>query len=492
MWLKSLFAKLILALLVLFCLVGALVGYVTLFAAEKYQQEVCQKMNQAIATHIIEDTQLLKDGHINKRVIEGLFHTLMTFNPTLEIYLLDDKGGILTFSAPPWKVKRMSVSLDPIQRYLQAGAVFPITGDDPRNFGQSKVFSVAPVQDSGSFKGYLYVILGGEEYDSVLQRVKESHILKLSLIILLLGLLFSTLAGVLMVGGLIRRIKKLTQAMAHFQRGASLKLIDKPVAMTRGDEIDQLSAAFYEMAKTITHQFDDLKTNDHLRRELVANVSHDLRTPLATLQGYIETLIIKDSTLDAAARQDYLGTAIKHCQRLNQLVSELFELAKLDSHEIKLLREPFNLGELIQDIIHKFELRAKTKGITLSTQIELHPAFVYADISMIERVLENLLENALRHTPKDGRVMIDLQAAKGSIEVRVIDTGSGIPESEIRHIFDRFYQLDKTRSAPEGGSGLGLAIVKRIIELHQTEINATSQPGQQTVFSFSLPAYPQS
>lgn len=487
---RSLFAKLVLALLVLFCVVGALVGYVTLFAAEKYQQEVCQKMNQALASHIIEDTQLIKGGQINQRVIEGLFHTLMTFNPALEIYLLDDKGGIVTYSAPPWKVKRLSVALAPIQRFLKAGAVFPITGDDPRNFAQSKVFSVAPVQDSGGFNGYLYVILGGEEYESILQRVKDSYILKLSFTILLLGLLGSTLAGMFMVGGLIRRIKKLQQTMTHFQYSASLSLLEQPSNPAQGDEVDQLSATFYAMARTITQQFDDLKTNDHLRRELVANVSHDLRTPLATLQGYIETLIIKDSTLDSTARQDYLSTAIKHCQRLNQLVSELFELAKLDSHEIKLSREPFNLGELIQDMIHKFELRAKANGISLSTHIDLHPAFVYADLGMIERVLENLLENALRHTATEGRVMINLLAVQGGVEVRVIDTGSGIPENELPHIFDRFYQLDKTRNAPEGGSGLGLAIVKRIIELHQTEINATSQPGHQTVFSFSLPAYP--
>lgn len=485
---KSLLAKLSLTLLLLFCLVGSLVVYVTLFASEQYQQEICQRMNSALATHIIEDTRLIEDGHLNQNVITSLFRNLMTFNPSLEIYLLDDKGGILTFSAPPWKVKRLSVSLEPIQRYLQQEAAFPITGDDPRSFEQSKIFSVAPVQDTGNFKGYLYVILGGEEYDNIVQRIKSSYILKLSFSILAVGFVFAAATGIFMIAWLLHRLKQLTLAIDSFKQNASLAAFDHTL-LRNGDEIDQLATAFYEMAKTITQQFDDLKANDHLRRELVANVSHDLRTPLATLQGYIETLIIKDNSLDQAARQHYLATAIKHCHRLNRLVTELFELAKLDAHELKISCEPFNLAELIQDIIQKFTLRAQSQHIQLCSIMHLSQSFTYADISMIERVLENLLENALRHTPQQGTIKIELNQRQHSIEVQVFNNGPGIPANEITHIFDRFYQVDKSRTSLEGGSGLGLAIVKRILELHDTEIQVVSQPQQYTVFSFTLPAY---
>jgi signal transduction histidine kinase len=243
------------------------------------------------------------------------------------------------------------------------------------------------------------------------------------------------------------------------------------------------------MAEKITNQLDNLETTDQLRRELVANVSHDLRTPLATLQGYIETLLIKDMQLDAEQRQQYLQIAIKHCSRLNKLVEELFELAKLDAQEIRPDKELFNLAELIQDIVQKFVLKANDKKITIETITATPSTFVFADIGLIERVIENLLENALRHTPEAGSIDITLQTqtAGKCVQVQVRDSGCGIPEQEIPYIFDRFYQLDKTRNQQDGCSGLGLAIVKRIIELHQSVIKVSSDGNGYTVFRFSLP-----
>ena len=256
------------------------------------------------------------------------------------------------------------------------------------------------------------------------------------------------------------------------------------------DEIDRLGSTFKEMAERIDDQMEKLRKSDALRRELIANVSHDLRTPLATLQGYIETLLLKEDSLREEERRNYLETAIKHCERLSKLVSELFELAKLGSDEISVEREPFNLSELVQDVVQKFQLNAGEKSIHVSTNIDKDLPFVKADIGLIERVLENLIENAIHYTPRGGSVNLVLTPQKEVISVRISDTGYGIPEENLPDIFNRFYQLDAGRKGEPGHSGLGLAITKKILELHDRTIEVTSALNSGTTFTFQLPVYP--
>jgi len=269
-------------------------------------------------------------------------------------------------------------------------------------------------------------------------------------------------------------------------RQAQIKFLPQKSGF-RADEIDRLGSTYTQMAARIEDQMEQLQRADATRRELIANVSHDLRTPLATLQGYIETLLLKEDSLGAEERRSYLQTAIKHCERLSKLVSELLELAKLDSSDIRVEREPFNLSELIHDVAQKFQLKADEKQIVLSTKIEKDLPFVNADIGLIERVLENLIENAIQNTPRGGAISLVLTPQNEDIAIQVSDTGYGIPAEEQAHIFDRFYQLDKSRKSEQGHSGLGLAISKKILELHDRSINVVSALGSGTTFSFQLP-----
>ena len=242
------------------------------------------------------------------------------------------------------------------------------------------------------------------------------------------------------------------------------------------------------MAERIEIQMEELKRSDELRRELIANVSHDLRTPLATLQGYIETLLIKENQYTEEERREYLEIAIKHCQRLSKLVSELLELAKLESSEIRLHFEPFNLSELVQDVVQKFQLQAAEKSLGIITNLRDKLPFVNADIALVERALENLIENAIHYTPAGGEITIRLTLEK-DMSVQIANTGPGIPEQDLPHIFKRFYHAEQSRKYREGHSGLGLAITKKIIELHQRSINVSSSSDSGTSFTFYLPIY---
>src|SRR5262249_12973234 len=214
--------------------------------------------------------------------------------------------------------------------------------------------------------------------------------------------------------------------------------------------------------------------NVYLRRDLIANVSHDLRTPLAALHGYLETLLVKGASLSPEQRNGYLETAVRQSERLGILIGELFELVKLDFKGFEIHPEPVQLGELAQDVLQKFSLLAEGKRIALHADIGPGLPSVHADIGLMERVLENLIDNALRHTPAGGAVSVAVRPSGERVQVRVADTGSGIPPAEVPHIFERFYRVDKSRAARTGGAGLGLAIVKRIMDLHAARIEVES------------------
>jgi signal transduction histidine kinase len=242
------------------------------------------------------------------------------------------------------------------------------------------------------------------------------------------------------------------------------------------------------MADKIHEQFEGLQETDRLRRELISNVSHDLRTPLASMHGYVETLLLKDHSLGESERMRYLEITRKHSLRLRSLISDLFELSKLDSTSSQPTLESFSLAELLQDVTQEFELEAQKKGIILEISPQSGPAAVHADIGLIQRVLENLLRNALRYTPAGGRITISLQPRADHVAVAVADTGCGIAEHDLDRIFDRFYRSEQGEEGRSNSAGLGLAIVKRILDLHGSRITVRSTPNQGTCFEFDIPA----
>ena len=488
---KSLYTKLAIVLLVLFCLLGVTILIVTQFASDMYQQEVVQKLNRDLAKQIVAQKILMEDNRISEKGLKDVFDMLMVVNPSIEIYLLNPAGKILAFSAPPGKVKLDRVDLMPIKKWFEDDIVYPLTGDDPRNPDRKKVFSVARIPEQGQLQAYLYIILGGEIFDSIAQKLKGSYIMQLSVWWIIASLLFALITGLLLFAYLTRRLKRLAIVMDSFDMTQTTSRLQSIHRENRqhGDEIDRLAFTFKQLVDRIQIQMENLKQADTLRRELVANVSHDLRTPLATLQGYIETLLLKNKNLTEKDRQHHLEIAIQHCQRLSNLVDELFELAKLDSREIQVQCEPFNISELAHDVVQKFDLSAEERQISIQIDHNQDLPFANADIAMIERVIENLLDNAVRHTSPGGSIRLTFSAQNSDISVCVSDTGCGIPEEDLPHIFDRFYHRDRTHESKTGYSGLGLAIAKRILELHHKSIIVESAAGSGTTFTFFLPVY---
>ncbi|MDH3252145.1 MAG: HAMP domain-containing histidine kinase [Ignavibacteria bacterium] len=479
---QSLYWKLSTVFLVLLVLVGAVYTYLTLFQTEMYFAETNQRLNAMLADHIVREIQPFVDGKPNFDAMDGIFHDVMVVNPSVEVYLLDAGGEILTFSAPPDKVTMSSVSLEPVREFIASGGTRFVLGDNPRNAHSRKVFSAAPVIMDERLYGYVYVILGGEEYDSVAQRIVDSHILTLGIRGLLLSLMGAAFIGLVSIAFVTRKLRHITKTVNLFKEGDYTQRVT--VAST--DELDQLGAAFNEMADTITRNIESVRHSDTLRRELIANVSHDLRTPLASMQGYIETVLMKNESLSDEERSDYLKTILSSSERLTNLVHELFELSKLETNQVRPHPEPFSLPELINDLTMKFSPQAEKLGVRLSATTQQGLPFVRADIGLIERVLQNLIENAIKFTPRGGMVVVEAVRTDGKVLTRVRDSGIGIPDEELPHIFNRFYRARTKHDTP--GTGLGLSIARKILELHGEEISVKSRMNEGTTFTFELPA----
>jgi len=491
----TLYGKLATILFGLFLLLGLLYTAWIIRTSQFYLQEVNQKLNLNLAKHLAAERILLNDGRINKAAAEETFRTLMAINRSIEIYLLDPGGRILAFSAAPGAVKRDHVSLEPVKALL-AGGPAPIYGDDPRSETRTKVFSATaltrtrggqPVPPDAPLDGYLYVILVGEEYTSALGLVGQSRTLRASAwgVGMLIGL--GLVAALLIVHWLTKRLTLLARDMEAF-RGSGFSAAPALLHGSRPprDEIDLLRLTFHEMSGRIVDQIANLRDVDRLRRDLVANVSHDLRTPMASVHGYLETLLLKEPTLTEAEKKRYLQVALKHSRGLTTMVAELFELAKLDAREVELLVEPFSLCELGQDVLQRFELLATSRGVDLEGVLSPSLPMVAADIRLIERVLVNLIENGVRHTPEGGRVSLVCHPDGEGVLVQVSDTGPGIAAVELPHIFERFYRAAATGADSAEGAGLGLAIAKRILDLHDSPLSVRSEPNTGASFIFTL------
>ena len=485
---KRLSNKLIITLFgLLLLLSAAFIGF-AVWSTPMFLQELNQKLNLGLAKNIVTEKALLVNHHVNQEALQSVFMGLMVVNPLIEVYLVDTDGKLLAYSAPPGVVKRDHIDLAPIKAFLSADRHLPVLGNDPRDVRRNKVFSAAEIRDNNKLQGYLYVVLGGQAYDSVVDMLQSSYMLRLWTGAIIVSLLIAGFAGFVLFRHITKRVQTLAQSMEQFKHSDFQQSVALPARFDGrpGDEIDQLGITFREMSERIIQQVKQLQHNDTSRRELVANVSHDLRTPLASLQGYLETLALKDSQLSDDEKKHYINIAYQHSERLRKLISELFELSTLENQGARLHFEPFSMSELIQDVSQKFQLEAQGKNLQLSTHIPAQPAFVSADIGLIQRVLENLIENAIKYTPPGGQIGISLMHGQHTVATSISDTGHGIPESDLPHIFERFYRVDKHRD--EDGTGLGLAIAKRIMQLHNSSIDVATRPNAGTTFSFQLPS----
>lgn len=272
------------------------------------------------------------------------------------------------------------------------------------------------------------------------------------------------------------------------------KIYDRVSVLDRSDfnkteitsDIDALSREVQKFAEFKQQQIANLHLRENYRRDFLGNVSHELKTPLFTVQGYLLTLA--DGAMeDKKISKKYLKRANKGVERLISIVKDLDLISKLESADLVLNKQPFNILELVQEVFELLEMKAKIRNVSLHfNKHYIFPIMVIADAEKIEQVLTNLIVNAIKYSKKNGTIMVSVEKTATKVLVKVIDDGEGIKAAYIPRLFERFYRVDQSRSREQGGSGLGLSIVKHIIESHNEQIFVKSEFGKGSEFSFTL------
>ena len=476
--------RLSLVVLALLAAVGLAFGALADRASMRAAVAADQALHRDLAAELAPRFQPHLDAGIDEAAIQGIIDGLTQVNRRMDVYLLGGDGMIKSgFSDARDRTLGDVMDTAALDAFL-AGAELPVLGPDPARPGADRPFSVAPVRIMGEEGCYLYLILQGERYDAVAETVRREALGATLLRGLALVLGAAALVGLLLVQALTRPLARLAETVGAFERGA----MDVRSGQAGPSETGRLGAAFDRMAARIQDQVAALRRTDRQRRELVANVSHDLRSPLAALRGFLDTLDMAGDAATPEQRRAYVRRALRASERLGALVADLFDLSRFDAAEIRPALEPTALGELVGDAVAELQPRADAAGVALRVRAEPGLPLALADAGLVERAVANLLDNALRHTPPDGSVEVEVARADASqLSIAVRDSGAGIAPEVLPRVFDRFVRADESRTAGAGGAGLGLAIVERIARLHGGTVRAESVLGAGATFTLALP-----
>ncbi|WP_076416748.1 HAMP domain-containing sensor histidine kinase [Shewanella sp. UCD-KL12] len=487
---KSLFSRLLLsASVIVFILI--LISWQWLqFSQEYSRNEVQQSLHRELAAHMAHINPLLSQGITSDEALKEAFHDFMLLGPSFEIYTLDLQGNIIAFDAVENKIKRTQVSLAPITSFI-TGSTLPIKGEDPRSLDSDKIFSAAKLNDqSGKETGYLYVIIGGEDFDTWQSLVSEHHTLKIWGGILLSSIIFALMLFALLAKYFTSPLSRLE----HDLRLVETQKLDDGLSLSheyKGSiEIRQLSQHIKRLLNEISEQHQSINRQQQARHDFLLHLSHDLKTPLTSLQGYIDTWLLLPPNERSS---DLIKIAANSGQYIQQLLSQMLELAALENGQITPEFKDTDLNSLLQELKLYFAPRAKTQKVELKFEL-IEQITVNTDPQLLMRVLSNLVDNAIRYTPSGGAISISLRHSAEEVRqqnpehiwLSVSDNGSGMHKHELQALQQmqtkpNFKRID---SLPQ--LGVGLAIVRHLLGLLECKIDIESTPGVGSCFQIEL------
>ena len=508
-------ARLVLLLALLLSGWGLFAAALTSRVATENEHEALQRLSHGLAGHIVKHWPELGGGTPDDPAPrQQLMRMLMTVNPGIQVYVLSPSGSVQNYIGEPGMVRQPQVDLAAVQAFL-AGTALPLYGTDPMGGAVPRLFSAAMfAPGAGGNAGYLYVVLNGPARNEVAAHLSPARIWRGVAWAAGAGLFVALLMGAWAVQVLTRPLNRLAADVALLDlpglRAAGvaaaaegldstpmLRLLHRPTP-TGSDEVSALARSFQHMAHRLGVQQDQQQRQATAHREVIANVAHDLRTPLTALHGHLEAM--KEALrappspqsppahATAARAAQHLDTALAQSDKLRHLTQQLFDLATLQSMDQVLHAERFRLDELVADAVQKFGL------LTLPARVALIGAApgeveLQGDLHLIERALTNLIDNAVRHTPPALTVRVSLQCNEHEVQVLVEDAGPGLPDELKRRLDAGASVRDPAvrRHAGGGMGGLGLAIAQRIASLHGGRLHTLPSPLGGTRLCLALP-----
>ncbi|WP_153126026.1 sensor histidine kinase [Peribacillus tepidiphilus] len=437
-------------------------GIETVLFASLYVTLVNSRINE-------EFEQLLARGNNHRDVLEKNYDpstlehvTMMESEAETDVVITNDKGNVLYFSDHilPFakriiKTKAKNIPHDGmiVQKNWQR---------------ESYISTVSPIRIDGKIKGYVYMFQNTDSIQNMIYKLKHHFIVVGILSIFLTIITIAFLSKVITIP--LIRMKQATEKLSKGDFSVRLNV-------KGGDELAELGKAIQTLAR-------DLEYLKKERKEFLASISHELRTPLTYIKGYAD--IARRLNIGEEERNRYLSIIYEETEQMQKLVKDLFELAQMDQHSFQIHKEPTNLCFFLKKLHNKMYPAFQTKKMSLVCYCDGNIT-VHIDQKRFEQVMMNLLDNALKYSDQGSTVSINVKAEKMNIVIIVSDEGTGIPEEDLPHIFERLYRVDKSRSRTSGGTGLGLAIVKEIIEAHGGSIYADSIYGKGTKMIITLP-----
>lgn len=479
----TIFHRFAIVIFTLIAFLGFVFIIITYLAVTNYHQATTQLLNKDVAQHIAEFTKALTPDGLNKSQADSVFQNAMVMNPNAEVYFLDSSGRVIYFEATEEEIKERNVPLKDVLRYLEKEGKEYIKGTDPKDPSTRKIFSAAVVHTQNKSVGYIYVVLGSEKSAGIMGLLFGSHVITLAIkgfiIVILLSLIFSL--------WYLKRIRKnfyqIVEVLERFESGDyTARFGAKKV-----HDLEIVPQAFNKMADLLSSSIDKLTRSEQERKDFIATISHDLRTPLSIARGYVETLILKKEkgNITAEEQEEYCQLILGKILQIEKMAKQLFELSKMEAVEFVARKEPFVLSEIVQEAVNTFQVVAKEKNISLDCIQCLYHVWVEADVSMMERVVQNLVDNAVKNTPGGGWIKAGITVEGNDLVFTIENTGPPLTDDLLQWIND-LKDGGFTNYKTSLKSGLGLVIVQKILHLHGASLKAHVTSGT-NIFTFRLP-----
>lgn len=464
-----------LIVIVSFLILGAMVFAFVSSYWRNEKLDIFLKNTTGIADIAKNDSAVINDRLYfqNPGLMEAFINTFAS-NMNAEIFITDTNGNIIMFSQNGdgnYYIKQ--VPQDIMNQVLNG----QYDGDSTLGgiYSSSHYVVGIPIKISTELgnviTGAVFACVGSESFSAF-----QKDILKLFLISAALAIIISFISVSRLSYSLVKPIRQISDAAVCMGRGD----FSRRVSVNSGDEIQELADAFNNMASSLC-------SSESVRRSFIANVSHEFKTPMTTIAGFIDGIL--DGTIPEDQHKKYLNTVSSEIKRLSRLVKTMLDLSRIDNEELSIHYTCFNITDVILRILISFENKINGKYIDIKGIQECSALFVDGDPDMMYQVFYNLIENAIKFTNQSGYIKIDIEDINDVCNISIENSGHGIAKDEIEFIFDRFYKTDKSRSEDKNGMGLGLYIVKKILNLHGGDISVLSKQDNYTRFDITIPKY---
>lgn len=433
-----------------FCVAAVAIALTYNWQKETIEQRTKQSLHKELASHMRDDNPLMIGTDYNPKALKAIFHTLMLIGPDFEIYFLDSQGRITTHAAPEGTDIVEAVDLTPIKQFLN-DEPFPILGEDPRHRDAHKVFSVAAIEELGSTVGYLYVVIGSTRHTAIANSQVDTPYLALAGLVLVSILGFAFGAYILVKRSLLNPIERVTNQL---QQQAEHDFRLQPDFTRQVPELVPIAHSYHLMAKHIQQQFLQLEYQSSHRRQSLLQLSHDLKTPLSSVSGYLETWRFQHPESDPL-----IDVAFRNCEKLSAQLHSILDIAREEAPMPNYQYRPVDLGALMAECAETMQNQFSRKSVVLKLDIDNEIQTV-GDRSLLERLILNLLENALRHSPVGSEVRCQAHLSEDKSHIH-------------------FDFANRVEQDTEGGTlGIGTKIVQSILMLHHSYLETTASASQ--------------